>query len=37
MDETLKLLGAIDMQIKRQSLKSTPKNGNKKFPFAGLI
>jgi hypothetical protein len=28
MQETIKLLGAIDMQIKRQSTHGTPKNSN---------
>jgi hypothetical protein len=39
MQETIKLLGAIDMQIKKQSLKTTPKNANKKskFPFARVL
>lgn len=39
MHETIKLLGVIDTQIRKQSLKSTPKNANKKtkFPFARVL
>lgn len=39
MQETIKFLGAIDLQVKRQSLKGTPKNANRKskFPFARVL
>lgn len=39
MQETIKLLGAIDMHIRKQSLKGTPKNTSQKskFPFAKVL
>lgn len=39
MQETIKLLGAIDLQLRRNSLKSTPKHANKKpkYPFARVL
>lgn len=39
MHETIKLLGAIDMQIRKQSIRGTPKSNTKKskFPFAKVL
>jgi hypothetical protein len=39
MQETIKLLGAIDMQLKKKSSTSTPKNSIKKskYPFARVL
>lgn len=39
MQETIKLLNVIDLQIKRSSVENTPKNSVKrnKFPYAKVL